>query len=79
MVWLFERSGESLRLETRYDSGTGDYVLIIHRQDGAAQVEHFKDETVFRARLAALESQLRTDRWTAAGPPVLLKDGWKLT
>jgi hypothetical protein len=79
MVWLFERGDQSLRLETRYDSAAGDYALVIHHEEGAPQVEHFKDEIAFRGRLAALEAQLRAERWTASGPPVLLKDGWKLT
>jgi hypothetical protein len=29
MVWLFERDEESLKLETRYDNATREYVVIV--------------------------------------------------
>ena len=79
MVWLFERGDESLRLETRYERATADYVLIMHQPDGSEQVERFKDQTSFRTRLDALENQLRAELWGVVGSPVFLRDGWKVT
>ena len=35
MIWIFERGEESLRLETRYDNETTEYVLILHHPDAA--------------------------------------------
>ena len=57
MVWLFERDSEFLRLETRYENGTADYVLIIHEPDGSQQIERFKDTVTFRRRLLFSESK----------------------
>jgi len=79
MIWMFERGKESLRLETRYDNATSEFVLIRHQLDGDPQVERFKNETVFRQRLEFLEKQLANDHWTLQdGGPVVLRDGWKI-
>jgi hypothetical protein len=78
MVWMFERGDDSLRLETRYDSGTAEYVLITHRADGRQEIERFPDAVTFRKRLEGLEGQLEAERWRQTGS-LLLHDGWKLT
>jgi hypothetical protein len=41
MVWLFERETHAVRVETRYDRETSEYVLLIHRPDDS-QIERFK-------------------------------------
>ena len=79
MVWFFARGTQSLRVETRYDADTREYVLVLPRENGEEQVERFADVEAFRTRLEALEEQLQADHWTAVSPPMLLKDGWKLT
>lgn len=78
MVWLFERNNESLRLETRYDSDTAEFLLVLHKPSGEQQIEHFGDAMSFRRRLETLERQLEAEHWTQHGPTVL-HDGWKLT
>ena len=78
MVWFFERNRESLRLETRYDNDTAEFLLVTHSPDGREQTERFTDAMTFRQRLEALERQLEADHWTQHGP-VFLHDGWKLT
>jgi hypothetical protein len=77
MVWFFERDSESLRLETRYDNDTAEFVLIMHQTNGGPQIERFRDAATFRERLEVLETQLEADHWTQHGP-VLLHDGWKI-
>ena len=77
MIWIFERADEMLRLETRYDNRSGEFLLIIHRARGS-QVERFKNTITFRERLEVLETQLAAEQWTAHGP-TFLHDGWKLT
>ena len=77
MVWLFERNSESLHLETRYDSDTAEFVLVMHRPNGGPQIERFKNVVTFRERLEVLETQLEADRWTQHGP-TFLRDGWKV-
>jgi hypothetical protein len=77
MVWFYQRGGESLRLETRYEDGL--YVLVSSRADDSEHIERFDNQETFRVRLAALEQELQDTRWAAIGPPMLLKDGWRLT
>jgi hypothetical protein len=78
MLWIFEREpGELLRLETRYDNETSEYVLIMHRPEGGPDVERFRDIVKFQERLENLETQLEADSWTQSGP-IFLHDGWKL-
>jgi hypothetical protein len=79
MIWMFERGGESLRLETRYDNATSEFVLIRHQLTGEPQVERFRDEMAFGQRLEVLEKQLTTEHWNLQqGGPVVLRDGWKI-
>lgn len=77
MVWLFARGEQAIRLETRYDRVTADYVLVQHQRDGGEKVERFKDSAAFRVRLEEVETQLETERWVRSGP-FLLRDGWRL-
>jgi hypothetical protein len=79
MIWFFERGNKSLRVETRDDKATAEYVLVVPRPDGGQQIERFKETVAFRKRLEALETQLAAEHWTAVAPPVFLKDGWKVT
>ena len=78
MIWIFERGNESLRLETRYENDTTEYVLIVHHPDGSHQTERFNDSVTFQTRLDSLEKKLGRENWHYVGAPVLLRDGWKL-
>jgi len=78
MVWFFERNDEFLRVETRYDRDTAEFVLITHAPDGGEQTERFTDAVTFRLRLEALECQLEATHWTQHGP-LFLHDGWRRT
>jgi hypothetical protein len=76
MVWLFERDEESLKLETRYDNATREYVVVVQYPDGREETERFTDQEKYRLRLVALENHLETERWLRDGPPMILADGW---
>jgi hypothetical protein len=77
MVWLFERSDESLQLETRYDNDTSEFVAIVRYPDGHEHTERFHESDQLRAWLVACEQDLETQRWKPqAGGPVFLPDGW---
>lgn len=65
MVRFFERGREYLRVETRRDNTSGEFVLILHQADGTRLVDRFKNEGKFRKRLGALERQLLAARWTS--------------
>lgn len=78
MIWLYERCDEELRLETRFDNATGEFVLVQYQAGGAADTERFLTEDAFRARLVTLSAALEAARWNQKGPPVIVSDGWKL-
>ena len=74
---MYERSNQTLQVETRFDSGTREYVLIIRGLDRTEQVERFPDATGFRNRLADLERQLDAEHWQNRSATAL-PDAWKL-
>lgn len=75
MIWLYEKDDQALRLETRYDNRTLQYVLIIHKPDGS-ETERYEKLEDFRQRLLALEKALQSSEWHRSGPPVLDPEGW---
>ena len=77
MLWIYKRGSESIRVETRYDNDTEEYVLIFYREDGTQHAERCKDPVAFRTRLERLEKQLDRERWQSDGVR-LLRDGWKI-
>lgn len=78
MLWSYSRGRDVFHLETSFDTASNEFVLRFHVGRHNDQVERFKDEIAFRKRLDALERELVAQQWERAGPPVLLKDGWKL-
>ena len=78
MIWIFERGQEALRIETRVDNVTGDFIATVLWADGQSKEERFRAADAFRARLLALERQLAAEHWTQIGGPTLLEDGWHL-
>ena len=78
MVWLFERAGECIEIETHYDSASGEYLLTVKRPDGSRQTERFMHVATFRDRMERLESVLQVDRWMPNGSPLPLQDAWKV-
>lgn len=77
MIWLFERGDEVVRLETRVDNPSGEYVLVITRADSPPTIERFRDLGAYDARIRALEGQLAADHWAQVGSPTILSDGWR--
>ena len=76
MLWFYERNNTSLRLETRYDNQTAEYVAVVHHQDGQQQTERFQKREAFRDWLVAFDQLLEAERWARQGPPVILPNGW---
>jgi hypothetical protein len=76
MIWIFERQQEVLRVETRFDIETAEFVLRLTAPSGAVQVERFRNVATFQQRLEVLEAELEAERWVQQGP-VFLHDGWK--
>lgn len=76
MLWCFEREKETLRLETRYDNDTSEFVAIIHYSDGREETKRFTQMDEFRSWLVAFERELEEQHWTSQGAPIFLPDGW---
>jgi hypothetical protein len=77
MIWLFERGDEVLRIETRVDNASGEYVLVSTWSDSAPRIERFRNHAEYEARLLALEGHLGAEHWTQVGSPTILSDGWR--
>lgn len=75
MIWLYEKDDQAVRLETRYDTRSLQYVLTIHR-GATSETERFEKLEDFRQRLLALEDTLKTGEWKRSGPPILDPAGW---
>jgi hypothetical protein len=76
MLWFFERNDEQVKLETRFDNDTQEYVAILRWPDGRERAERCSTAAAFRSRLLELERELETDRWHRTGPMIVLPDGW---
>ncbi len=77
MLWFFERNDESLKIETRYDNDTSEYVVIVRYPDGHEQAERFTNGNEFGRWLKTFERNLELQQWTRHGAgPVFLPDGW---
>ena len=77
MVYIFERSDEVVRIETRYINEARSFQIVCRFPDGTTTQESLTGEASFRSRLAETRAQLERDGWRTAGP-ALLADGWKL-
>jgi hypothetical protein len=75
MIWLYEKDDEALRIETRYDNRTLQYVLTVRRRDGT-ETERYEKLEDFRQRLLSLEKSLDESAWRRSGPPLLSTEGW---
>jgi hypothetical protein len=76
MLWLYEKDNESIRLETRYDNDTREYVVVVHYPDGRQLEERFPNPEACREWLLSLENNLDAEHWVRRGPPMILPDGW---
>ena len=65
VVWRFERGREHLRVETRRDGQSGEFVLTLHQADGTQLVDRFRNRNKFQKRLYSLERELLAARWTS--------------
>jgi hypothetical protein len=77
MLWFFDRADESLTLETRYESGTSEFVFIARFSDGRERIERFGDPEAFGIWLQAFERHLAEENWSNRGQPIILPHGWQ--
>lgn len=69
MIWIFERQGEIVRFETRFDNDTREYVLVVFWFGGSQTVETYRQVCDFSERLSVLEQQLVTEGWSQIDNP----------
>ena len=77
MVWFYERSGGSLRIETRFDSTTKEYILQVEWPGRPTVIDRFSNAPAFKKRVLALERELKTEEWKQTGTPEILPHGWR--
>ena len=75
MLWFFEREDLSLRLETRYDNQTSEFIVTVQWPDGRMQTERFADLEACRGWLAVFDETIEAEQWKPKGP-VILPYGW---
>ena len=76
MIWFWFRDKRTIRLETRYDNDTSEFVVVIEHPDGSHESERFADLDVFRERLVVLEQTFEAAHWTQSGYPLLAPEGF---
>ena len=69
MIWIFERDREVVRVETRFDSKTSEYVLAMFSGGRLESIERYQHAGAFGERLRALEQQLGAERWSQIDSP----------
>jgi hypothetical protein len=77
VVYIFERSDQVVKIETRYINEARSFQIVCRFPDGTTTQQTFTGEASFRSRLDETRAQLERDGWHTAGP-ALLADGWKL-
>jgi hypothetical protein len=76
MIWIFERDDQAVRVETRLDKETGEYVASIEWADGRTDTERYTELHAFQERLSELERTLTAERWRQVGGPTLIRKDW---
>lgn len=77
MIWFFSRDTDELRVETRYDNGAANYLLVVNWPDGRRQTERFSTESDFRDRVVELQQTIDVDGWLSSGSPQIVREGWR--
>jgi len=77
VVWFYASSNGTVRVETRIDSVTNDYLLEIEWPGRPIAVERFGDVAAFDMRVREVELQLETEGCRQLGSPEILPHGWR--
>jgi hypothetical protein len=76
VLWFYSQERLTIRIETRYDNRTAEYVLVVHWSADHRQEERFASAIIFQKRLLELETQVNAGGWRKDGRPIILPDGW---
>lgn len=76
MIWFYSQDSLTIRIETRYDNCTSEYVLVVHWSGDRREEERFATAALFEKRVVELEGQISAQGWNKDGPPIILREGW---
>ena len=77
MVWFFQRAGLEMRIVTRFDRSSREYVVEVEWPNRPAAIERYADYEAFNSRVQKLQVELLESRWEPHGMPALIADGWR--
>jgi len=77
VVWFYASSNGTVRVETRLDSVTNEYVLETEWPGRPTAVERFGDAAAFDVRVREVEWQLEIEGCHQLGGPEILPHGWR--
>jgi hypothetical protein len=75
MVWIFDREGQTLTLESRYDEPAGEFTVFIRHSEGWVQVERFEEPLHFRMWLERFQRDVQRLGWTPRHGPLIFTHG----
>jgi hypothetical protein len=77
VIWFFQRSGQEMRVITRFDNASAEYIVEVEWPDRDRVIERYADYGPFNARVQRLHVELVESQWQQDGTPELLGDGWR--
>lgn len=77
MIWFFHRAGAEMRVVTRFDQTSGEYVVEVEWPGRDKVLERYTDYDAFNQRVQRLHMELIESRWTQHGTPAIITDGWR--
>jgi hypothetical protein len=72
-----EGADDSVRIETRFDNATREFVLEVTWPGRPFATERFSNVDRFQSRVLALEAQLEAEAWAQAGSAAIQPHGWR--
>lgn len=66
-----------MRVVTRVDQTSGDYVVEVEWPDRDKTIERYADHEAFSQRVQRLHMELLESRWMQDGTPSFISDGWR--
>ena len=77
MIWTFGCLDDVLRLETRIDPATAEFVIVSSWASGRSKIERFQDAEQFALRIWALKAECQADDWAEIEGPRDPSDRWR--
>jgi hypothetical protein len=77
VIWFFQRADEEMRVITRFDRNSEEYVVEIEWPQRDKIIERYTDYGAFNVRVQRLHMELLESRWAQNGTPAVMNDGWR--